>query len=73
TQIQYAVVHLGYGDEGITGYIYATQICGAEPLFRAYSPSAKDHFYTMSIDENNNAVPSWGYVDEGIEGFIFPA
>ncbi|KAE9392837.1 hypothetical protein BT96DRAFT_924487 [Gymnopus androsaceus JB14] len=50
----------------IAGYVYPYSICGASPIYRLYSSSASDHFYTMSYTESLSAS---GYVIEGIAGF----
>jgi hypothetical protein len=42
------------------------------PLYRTYSPSATDHFYTTSRPERDNAVHRLGYKDEGITGYVYP-
>ena len=44
----------------------------AQPLWRAYSPSATDHFYTMDYSEYLNAVNHLGYSPEGVACQIFP-
>jgi len=65
----------GYKYEGIVGYI---QFCnpgmypGTVPLYRLYSPTTKDHFYTASASERQAAINYFGYTDEGIAGDIFP-
>ena len=46
---------------------------GAVPLYRAYSPSATDHFYTTNEAERDNAVNNLGYSAEGIAAYIFPS
>ncbi|KAJ3839085.1 hypothetical protein F5878DRAFT_141290 [Lentinula raphanica] len=60
---------LGYAfesDSHIAGYVYPYSVCGASPIYRLYSSSGGDHFYTMSRTEGS-AAP--GYVLEGIAGF----
>ncbi|KAJ3994189.1 hypothetical protein F5050DRAFT_1713899 [Lentinula boryana] len=60
---------LGYAfdtDSHIAGYLYPYSICGAAPIYRLYSTSKTDHFYTMSQTESASAS---GYVVEGIAGF----
>lgn len=42
------------------------------PLFRLYSPGARDHFYTTSVSECDNAVKTCHYTFEGIAGLVFP-
>ncbi|KAJ3753737.1 hypothetical protein EV360DRAFT_30125, partial [Lentinula raphanica] len=60
---------LGYAlenDSHIAGYVYPYRVCGASPIYRLYSSSSGDHFYTMSIAESRQMS---GYVVEGIAGF----
>ncbi|KAH9925880.1 uncharacterized protein BXZ73DRAFT_103052 [Epithele typhae] len=52
----------------------ALRCCGATtPFYRAYSPSATDHFYTTSVSEYNTATSSLGYQKEGIAARVYPA
>jgi hypothetical protein len=39
--------------------------------YRAYSPHAHDHFYTVSKTEQDNAVTNLGYSDEGIACYVY--
>ncbi|KAJ3851405.1 hypothetical protein EV368DRAFT_2562, partial [Lentinula lateritia] len=55
-------------DSHIAGYVYPYSICGASPMYRLYSSSSSDHFYTMSQAESQSASAS-GYILEGIAGF----
>ncbi|KAF8163805.1 hypothetical protein B0H34DRAFT_795455 [Crassisporium funariophilum] len=52
------------------------QLCAdprhAVPLYRTWSASGSDHFYTTSAEEHQNAFTNLGYADEGIAGYIFP-
>jgi uncharacterized phage protein gp47/JayE len=41
------------------------------PLYRLYSKSKKDHFYTTDAAERNRAIAALEYQDEGIVGYIF--
>ncbi|KAE9392836.1 hypothetical protein BT96DRAFT_944378 [Gymnopus androsaceus JB14] len=50
----------------IAGYVYPYSMCGASPIYRLYSSSDSDHFYTMSYTESLSAA---GWVIEGIAGF----
>lgn len=47
--------------------------CGAVPLYRAYHPPTNNHFFTLNAGERDNAVASFGYVSEGIAGYVWPA
>ncbi len=41
----------GWRYEGIAGYGAATRLAGHVPLYRAYNPQIRDHFYTTSAQE----------------------
>ncbi|GAV99881.1 protein [Lentinula edodes] len=53
-------------DSHIAGYVYPYSICGASPIYRLYSSTLADHFYTLSQNESASAA---GYALEGIAGF----
>ncbi|KAJ7247312.1 hypothetical protein C8J57DRAFT_1523085 [Mycena rebaudengoi] len=59
-----------YTKEGITGYVYPSQICGSVKLVRLYNN--QDHFYTTDPQEVNDARRA-GYHVEGDAGYILPA
>ncbi|CAA7264982.1 unnamed protein product [Cyclocybe aegerita] len=44
----------------------------AVPLLRGYSGNWRDHFYTTSLDEMNNAVKNIGFTAEGTAAYVFP-
>ncbi len=51
--------------------VYATTASPTfTPLYRLYNASIKDHFYTTSATERDNAVSNSGYTYEGVEGFV---
>lgn len=56
------------------GFLQAAETCEPSssftPLYRAYSASAIDHFYTTSASELNTAVSSLGYTFEGVTGNV---
>jgi hypothetical protein len=59
-------------NEGVLGYIAtAAGTAGSIPLYRLYLGSNGDHFYTTSAAERDNAVASYGYLYEGIAGFVW--
>ncbi|PBK66688.1 hypothetical protein ARMSODRAFT_959829 [Armillaria solidipes] len=63
-----------YKSEGDAACVFGSQVSGTVPLYRMYSPSAVDHFYTTNGNERNNAVQNLGYNDEGIvTGYIYPS
>ncbi|KAJ7243844.1 hypothetical protein B0H12DRAFT_1236324 [Mycena haematopus] len=60
----------GYDIENLTPmYIYSSQICGSVPLYRSYSPTNTDHFYTTSETERDTMT---GYNFELIAGYVLP-
>lgn len=68
-------VPAGYMSEGVMGYIFVSHREGTVPLYRLYrhevSPLNGDHLYTTSATERDNAA-QFGYVYEGIEGYVCP-
>nr|WP_191842858.1 hypothetical protein [Catellatospora chokoriensis] len=40
-------------------------------LLRMYNPVSRDHLYTTSAAERDNAVADFGYVDEGVACQVF--
>ncbi|KAJ6529122.1 hypothetical protein DFH09DRAFT_934859 [Mycena vulgaris] len=55
-------------------YMYSTQVCGSVPMFRLYSATATDHFYTTDAAERDAAIAGdSAYVDEGALGYVLPA
>ena len=67
-----AITNLGYNAEGTTGYVFSDQEPHTVPLYRLYSASGTDHFYTTDAQERDNAIANSGYTSEGIAGYIYP-
>ncbi|QQS23067.1 hypothetical protein IPM19_00660 [bacterium] len=65
----------GYANEGILGYVFVSHREGTVPIYRLYrhemSPLNGDHLYTTSASERDLAA-QFGYVYEGIEGYVCP-
>lgn len=58
--------------EGAMGYIASAEgTAGSVPLFRLYLGTNGDHFFTTSAAERDNAVAVFGYVYEGVAGFVW--
>jgi hypothetical protein len=55
------------------GYWAQTPSCGATPLHRLYHQPSNNHFYTLSESERDNAVTTFGYVSNGIVGYVWEA
>jgi hypothetical protein len=71
-ELQDFVTHLGYNDEGTTGYIFADQQLHTVPLYRLYNAAIVDHFYTTNATKRDNAVKNLGYKNEGVTGYVYP-
>ncbi|HEX2077681.1 MAG TPA: hypothetical protein VHG08_08225 [Longimicrobium sp.] len=64
------------GCEGMTieqelGQIAVYQVAESTPLYRLYKHGSGDHFYTTDYWEGQNAISSYGYVYEGITGYVY--
>lgn len=59
--------------EGVLGHVANEPLCGATELYRLYSGSTGDHFYTVSAAERDNAVSMYGYKFESVVGFVWLA
>jgi hypothetical protein len=66
-----ASCEIGLPVDLIVGYVSATGGCGSTPLYRLYSPSTGDHFYTLSAEERDAAVAVYGYVSEGVAAQVW--
>lgn len=65
-----AIYNLGYANHGVKGFVFRDTTCGGSPLYRMYNSRRQTHFYTVSLLERNVAR-RWGWVDEGVIGYIF--
>ncbi|KIJ26312.1 hypothetical protein M422DRAFT_192374, partial [Sphaerobolus stellatus SS14] len=61
----------GYVNVGITGYVYATEVCGGVPLLVAANAATTDHWYTTNALQHSSIVAS-GWIDEGVAAFVLP-
>jgi len=55
------------------GFIATDDSCGGTPLYRLYSATASNHFYTTSAAERDNAVAIYGYRYESVVGYVYSA
>lgn len=53
------------------GFMSMDESCGATPLYRLLNAAPDAHFYTVSAAERDNAVNNLGFVDQGIEGYVW--
>ncbi len=60
----------GWVQEGVDGYVFASQVTGSEPLYRLYNPNSGLHHWTMDIIERDVLI-GLGWVDEGIACYVF--
>ncbi|HMR55171.1 MAG TPA: hypothetical protein PKD34_01095 [Candidatus Doudnabacteria bacterium] len=58
----------GFVGEGITAYIYKTQVSGTVPMYQSYNPELKDHYYTTDMA----GAQTFGYRLDGVVGYIYP-
>jgi len=81
-----AVVYSGYQYEGISCFIFSPLLPpdakknielllqmpegSLVPLFRFYSHTCYDHFYTIKMDERRNLGRMDSYSEEGIQGYV---
>jgi len=66
----YATNSAGTGWAGSTAN-FTTQAILSQPVYRMYTPSQTDHFYTTNYYEYSTIAPAVGYIGEGILGNIF--
>jgi len=66
----YATNSAGTGWAGSTAN-FTTQAVLIQPVYRMYSPSQTDHFYTTNYYEYSTIAPTYGYLKEGTLGNIY--
>lgn len=57
--------------EGVQGYIATSQLPGTVPLYRLYNAGLQDTFHTIDANEANYAAAWYGYVHQGITGYVY--
>ncbi|MBF9265626.1 hypothetical protein, partial [Paracidovorax cattleyae] len=62
----------GWKDQGNVGYVGSQPASGTAPLYRLRPPggSSTNHYYTASEEQRAFAKNQFGWVDEGIVGYI---
>ncbi|MEA4822862.1 MAG: fibronectin type III domain-containing protein [Clostridiaceae bacterium] len=67
-----ALLNNGWTDEGISCWISPQPLPYTVPLYRL-KLYGMDTFMTTSKTEHDGAIANYGYVDEGIMGYVIPA
>ncbi|MEM6991008.1 MAG: hypothetical protein AAF721_10935 [Myxococcota bacterium] len=57
--------------ESLMGYVSTSEVPESTALYRLYSGSLGNHFYTTSAAERDNAVANLGYVFESVGCYVF--
>ena len=72
-QMYNAIDNSGYTSQGDAAQVFPldTQNPNAVPLYRLYSHSAADHFYTTSASERDNAAQNLSYREEGVTAYVY--
>ncbi len=71
SRLEYDILgSIGWNQEGVTAYIFATQATNSVPLFRLYNPYSGAHHWTLDANEKRVLV-SLGWRDEGTTGYVF--
>ncbi|KAI1798282.1 hypothetical protein LXA43DRAFT_1088404 [Ganoderma leucocontextum] len=75
SQMDNAIRNDAYVSQGDAALVFPTadgpSIPGAIPLYRMWSPTRQDHFYTASAAQRDNAVQKHGYTDEGVAAYVY--
>ena len=67
------VANKNYRFESIIGKVYVNQVDNTLPLYQLYSPSEKNHFYTVSNTYKKLTTRKHNpYRYEGIVGYVYP-
>lgn len=60
----------GWNQEGVTAYLFKTQVSNSMPLYRLYNRYSGAHHWTLDANEQRVLI-SLGWKDEGITGYVF--
>lgn len=63
----------GWVYEGVAAYVLPSSACGTMPVYRLFSTSGYNHFYTLDAMELARMLTLLPYWLEGFAGFIWPA
>ena len=62
----------GWSGEGVDGYILSTQAASTLPLYRLYFPGGGEHHWTTDASESQVLVQKYGWLAEGLAGYLLP-
>ena len=57
--------------EGIVGGVFRIPTVSTVPLYRAFSPTVIEHYYTTSQEKMDNAITRWGFDDQGTAAYVY--
>ena len=57
-------------DKGIACYVYASQVSGSIPLYKAQNTQTSQHLFTGNASQYNALTPPWS--QRGIAAYILP-
>ncbi len=57
--------------EGPMGFVSTSHVAGSRPLYRLYSPSLANHFYTTSATERDQVDQGSDYTYEGVACYVW--
>lgn len=64
------IVNGGYVSQGDAGYIFTEQAPNSVPLYRLYSTTLTDHYYTVNETDKDYMITK-GYTYEWVEGYAY--
>jgi hypothetical protein len=62
---------IGWRQEGIDGYVFASPVTDSQPLYRLYNPNSGLHHWTMDANERS-VIIGYGWKDEGVACYVSP-
>lgn len=68
-----AITLVNFTYEENMGLVFRTPTESTTVLYRAFSPEAMSHFYTINQTEAVQAIRQWGYLVEGTSAYVYAA
>ena len=69
--MNYNCANWGYYSYSFGYFDVAFEVDNLVPVYRMWSPSNTDHFYTTSYNEYSTTAVNYGYQQEGILGYVY--